>query len=102
MPGDRPRSAASSRRRKSVRVWGEVGLTVAITEDPPQYVKVLFGHERIAPNDDETTIKRYTRMVDSYNEAEVERQVEKYKRLALAVSGGEVQPTSSHRGGRRQ
>lgn len=72
-----------------MRVWGEAGVTVAITENPPQFVKVLFGHERIAPNDDAETIKRYTALIDAYNEEIVEKQVEKYKRLALAVSEDE-------------
>lgn len=81
-------------------MWGEVGVTVAITENPPQYVKVMFGHERIAPNDDATTLRRTRALVDEYNQEVVEEQVEKYKRLALAASAvedDEVPPRQKRR-----
>jgi hypothetical protein len=77
-------------------------VTVAITENPPQYVKVMFGHERIAPNDDATTLKRVTALVDEYNQEVVEKQVQKYKRLALAASATEEEDEPPPRNTRRR
>lgn len=69
----------------SVRVWGEVGITVAITSDPPQYVKVTFGHERIAPDSKPATLRRYEKDIDEYNEMVVDRQAKKYARMVRAM-----------------
>lgn len=75
----------------SVRVWGEAGVTISITDSPPQFVKVLFGHERIAPDDSLATLTRVTALIDEYNETVVEKQAKKYARLVRALQGGKPQ-----------
>lgn len=79
-------TSRSRRRPKSVRVWGEAGITLAVTSDPPQFVRVSFGHERIAPDDSEATIKRYEKMVNDYNEDVVERRARKLVRMIKRVN----------------
>jgi hypothetical protein len=42
------RSAGSRSRQDSngaIRVWSEVSVTLAVTDDPPQFVKVTIGRE---------------------------------------------------------
>jgi hypothetical protein len=82
-----PRSGASrvARTPKPVRVWAEVGVTIAVTEDPPQFIRFSFGHEKIAPNDDQETIKRYEALVYETCEAVVERRIRRLKRLVRST-----------------
>lgn len=67
----------------SVRVWSEVGVTVAVSDDPPQFLRFTFGHERIAKNSTQEEIRKTARLVDEFNEFELDRRVSKYKRLIL-------------------
>jgi len=67
--------------RKGVRVWSEVGLTLAVTDDPPQFIRFAFGHERIAKSDSVEEIRKTAALVDEFNEAELERRIKKYKNL---------------------
>lgn len=69
-PGSKP---------KSVRVWGEIGITTEVS--PFQFLKVTFGHERIAPKDDLVTIRKYEAQINDFNEAVIEKYIKKYKRL---------------------
>jgi hypothetical protein len=62
-------------------VWGEVSVTVAVTDDPPQFVKVVFGHERIAKNDSETEVLKTESQIHATNSKVVERRVEELRRL---------------------
>lgn len=83
---DAPRSKPPARGTAilvgdSVRVWSEVGVTVAVTEDPPQFLRFTFGHERIAKNGSTEEIKRTAALVDEFNEAELERRLNKYRRI---------------------
>lgn len=87
---------------QAVRVWGEAGVTVSITEQPPQFVRVLFGHERIAPDDSPATLKRYRKLIDEFNEAVVAEQIEKYKAVALATQANEVTHGTTARGRARR
>jgi hypothetical protein len=61
-------------------VWGEVCITVAITEDPPQFVKVTFGHERMS-KDDDVSIRNTERRIHRMNEEVVSRRSEQLARL---------------------
>lgn len=78
----------------SVRVWSSVGITVAITDDPPQFLKLEFGHERIAKNDTTNELRRVARLIDEFNEAEIEKRVDQYSRLIKRheVEVGETDP----------
>lgn len=71
----------------AVRVWGEVGLTLPVGENMA-YVKVMFGHERIAPDSSQATLRATRDLIDEFNQEVVEKQVEKYTRLAKAVESG--------------
>lgn len=81
--------STTGKKPKAVRVWGEVSVTVAVTDDPPQYVKATFGHERIAPDDKVATLDRYQDKIDTYNEKQVEKQIKKYRRLIRRVNTGD-------------
>jgi hypothetical protein len=80
------RSAADE--PKAVRVWGEAGITIAVTDDPPQFVKFVFGHERIAPDDREATLKKVEERINTFNEEVVERRAKKYRRLLRRINSG--------------
>lgn len=80
-----PKTPTTPAPPKSVRVWAEVGVTVAVSEDPPQFVKFLFGHERIAPNDKPDTIERYERLCYEACESVVEKRVRKIKRMMKSI-----------------
>lgn len=77
---------APKKDSNQVRVWAEAGVTLAVSENPPQFIKFSFGHERIAPNDDMETIKRYEAMCYEFCEQVVEKRVKKLKRLIKAVN----------------
>lgn len=87
---------APSERRKTkpnviiqgdvVRVWSEVGVTIAVTDDPMQFVRFTFGHERISKNSTAKEIARTANLVDEFNEREVEKRLRKYKRLVRRES----------------
>lgn len=66
-----------------VRVWSEVGITVAVTDDPPQFLKFSFGHERIAKNDSIEEIRKTARLIDEFNEAELDRRLAHYKKVVM-------------------
>jgi hypothetical protein len=86
------RGRSTTRRaseRNGVRVWGEVSITIAITDDPPQFVKVTFGHERISPSDTLADLQRTERTINEFNERTVNRRAEHYKRLAKAAGHAE-------------
>lgn len=70
----------------SVRVWSEVGVTIAVSDDPPQFLRYTFGHERIAKNSTQEEIRKTARLVDEFNEAELERRIDKFARLLRAES----------------
>ena len=73
---------------KAVRVWGEAGITVAVSGDPPQFLKVMFGHERIAPSDSKVVLDKYEKLVNDYNEEVVERRAKRYRRLIRRINSG--------------
>jgi len=70
---------------RSVRIGAKCGVTLPVTSDPPSFVKYEFWHERIAPDDSPTTIKKYERMVFEACEEIVEKRVRKLRRIIKAV-----------------
>jgi hypothetical protein len=66
---------------ESVRVWSEVGVTVAVTDDPPQFLRFTFGHERIAPSSTQTDIKKTEALVNEFNEFILEKRLKQYQRM---------------------
>lgn len=46
----RPEGRSGTKKGKSAppRIWAEAGVTVAVTDSPPQFVRFSFGMERTA------------------------------------------------------
>lgn len=53
------------------------------------FMKFTFGHERIAPNDSLTTLKKVVADIDKFNEEEAERRIRKYTRMVQTWEGDE-------------
>jgi len=77
------------RSDRAVRIYVEAGITMAVTDDPPQFVRFSFGQERIVPNDDEETLARYERIAYEACEAIVERRARRLARLIRRVGSEE-------------
>lgn len=96
-----PKTAKSKKKPKSVRVWQEIGLTINVTEDPPQFVRITFGHERISPDDSEASLKQTERKIHDFNEEILEKRVEQLLREMKRVTSGKgssrTRRTSSRR-----
>lgn len=69
----------------AVRCWSEVGVTISVTDDPPQFLRATFGHERIAKNSTQAEISRTFRLIDEANEAELEKRIRRYKKMFSTV-----------------
>ncbi len=84
------RTPASRVRRtgKPVRVWAEAGVTVCVTEEPPQYIRFTTGHERIAPDDSPKTIRQVEQQIYEQCEEIVNKRVAKLMQLVKAASTG--------------
>jgi hypothetical protein len=90
------------RSDRAVRIYVEAGITMAVTDDPPQFVRFTFGQERIVPNDSEETIARYERIAYEACEAIVDRRVRRIARLIKQIASeegtaAEEQPRSPRR-----
>lgn len=66
-------------------MWGEASITIAVTENPPQFVKVAFGHERTC-RETEEAISRTERLIDKMNKEVVERRASELQRLIKRVA----------------
>jgi hypothetical protein len=76
----------------SVRVWGSVGVTIAVTDDPPQFLRFEFGHERISKNGTQEEIRKTATLIDEFNEKELDKRLKKYRRLFRSAEA--VEPTT--------
>lgn len=88
-PTGEGRSGSSRSRTREdgpVRVWSECGVTVAVTENPPQFIRFLTGAERIAPDSSETTRKRVEAALYAELELTVDKRVKKMVRLVKAAN----------------
>lgn len=79
----------SSAKASSVRVYVECGVTIAVTDDPPQYVKITIGQERIAANGTNEAVERAERMAYSSCEELIEKRLVTLTRMARRVKAGE-------------
>ena len=77
--------STTGRQAKTVRVWGEVSLTLAVSQDPPQFIKVTFGHERMCADNDEA-ITRMERVIHRKNEEVVDRRAKSLTRLIRQIN----------------
>jgi hypothetical protein len=85
--GERSASDRVRGTSERVRVWSEVSLTVAITTNPAQYVKVTFGRETLA-RDNSTAVKRAEERLYSECEEIVQRRVEELTQLIETAMAG--------------
>ena len=88
-PTGEGRSGSSRSRTKEdgpVRVWAECGVTVAVTDDPPQFVRFLTGAERTAPDSSAATRERVEAELFAELEATVDKRVKKLVRLVKAAN----------------
>lgn len=87
--GGRSTTPASRRKTESgsVRVWSEASVTVAITQDPPQFAKFTHGFERMAPNSSPAVLKRIEREIFEECERIVDARVRKLARIIRRLGG---------------
>lgn len=72
---------------KSVRVWGEMGISMPVSnDDPSAWIKVTVGHERIAPNDSVATLKKTEALIAEFNEEALDKRVKEIRRLIQQAS----------------
>lgn len=92
--GGRSSTAASSRRARKksgpVRVWSEASITVAITDDPPQFAKFSHGFEKMAPNDTDAALKRTEEEIFRSCEQVIEKRAKKLARLIRQINNEEL------------
>jgi hypothetical protein len=67
---------------KSIRVWGEVGITVNLGDF--NNIKIVFGHERVCQDNDEA-IARCERQIYKRNSEVVSRRAEEAARLVQSM-----------------
>lgn len=81
--GGRSTTPATSRRASSgpVRVWSEASVTIAVSENPNQYLKFTHGFEKMAPNDSSAAIARTEREIYEACERVLDRRVKRIARL---------------------
>lgn len=77
---------AHEEQGKPVRVWSESSVTIPVGDSNPYaFVKASVGHERYAPSDSLQDIRKTTKLIEEYNEAEVDRLIKKFSRLVEQV-----------------
>ena len=85
--GGRRTTPAASRASSSgpVRVWSEASVTVAITQDPPQFAKFTHGFERMAPNDSPAAVKKVEAEIFAECERIIDLRIKKLRRLMRQI-----------------
>jgi 1-acyl-sn-glycerol-3-phosphate acyltransferase len=58
-----------------VKLWGELAVTINMGDF--ENLKVRFGHERLAPNGKEETLKKYEKAITQFNEEVMERHIQR-------------------------
>lgn len=77
-------------RNKTVRVWGLASITMPVGD--MGFVKVEFGHERLAKSDTQAELERVEVLVHEFNVKMVEKRVRELVRLKKAVEVQESRP----------
>lgn len=75
------RSPRRTGSEDSVRVWCEAGVTLAVTDNPPQFVRFTVGMERMSPRSDADSVARAERALYRQCEEIVETRVRALARL---------------------
>lgn len=77
-------------------------MTIAVTDDPPQFVKVTFGHERIAKSDSEAEVLKAERIINETCNKVVERRVGEFAQLVRRQMAGGEEPPARRSGGQKR
>lgn len=84
-PAARRQVEAGSRTSGPVRVWSSASVTVAVSDDPPQFVKFEHGFEMMSPNDTDAAIRRTEQKIYDTCEAVINRRLKKLRRLMRQI-----------------
>lgn len=76
--------ARVTRDHRGVVVGSEIGVTLPIG-DSTAHLRFSFWHERIAKSDSVDEIRKTAALVDEFNEAELDRRMQKYLRLIKRI-----------------
>lgn len=69
-----------------VKVWGHVGIKVPITDLQFGMFEFSFGHERWAKSGTQEDIRNASRLVDEFNEQQLDRLFRKYLRQIRRIN----------------
>lgn len=84
--GRTPSSRRGLKRSTPVRVWSEASITVAVTSDPPQFVKFTHGFEMMSPSDTQEDIKKTELRIYKACEEIVDKRSRKLARLVRRMN----------------
>lgn len=76
-------SPPQAKKNRSIKIGAEVGVTLQVDEF--QFVRFSYHSERIAPNDDPSTIKKYEQMLFAHCEEVVEKRAKRLKRMIRSM-----------------
>lgn len=89
MAGDARGTVRRSRTKtRTHRVYVEAGVTVSVTDEPPQFVRYTFGMEVTAPDGSAESLEKIEEETYEKVERIVDRRVRKLARLVKARSAG--------------
>lgn len=84
----RSKTRTVTKDHRGVVVGSEVAVTIPIG-DTTAHLRFGFWHERIAPGSSQESIRKTAELVDEFNEDELNRRLEKYRRLIIRVMNEE-------------
>lgn len=85
------RSGSSDMKRKNKRgsgavsIYSEVSITVKVDQVTNNFIKIVAGHERTSPSDREADLTATFKKAEAFNEAIVDRQAKRLKRLIRQI-----------------
>lgn len=76
---------SSSRPADRPRVWAEAGATIAVTDQPPQFVRFSFGAEHSAPSGSKKDLKKAEERLYAFCEEVVEERLRAMSELVMEL-----------------
>lgn len=84
--GRTPSSRRGLKRSTPVRVWSEASITVAVTNEPPQFIKFTHGFEMMSPSDTQEDIKKTEMRIFKACEEIVDKRARKLARIVKRMN----------------
>lgn len=85
-PGQsRPARRRSLRGEKPAVTWAEFSITVAITEKPAQFMKIVVGMERTCKSDSRADIRRVQDEIYEESGSVIEARLKELKGIIVSV-----------------